>query len=238
MTDDVVAAFHSTASLTRSSIFRDQALRPIVAPDDADTAAPGWVGPAWRSGGTVLVGINPGGGGDAYRGNPTDAKLYHLIRVFRDAAPGSRAEALAALSEAWIEVQATHNIQRVIDAVLEATGEDARSSAFINVVPFRTRNDAPPRRAALAAAWAAASGPQIEALAPGRIVALGRKAYDALVAVGAERRHEVLLIKRSIGDSTITTDARSVLAMLTAERARALSVPRDPSEAVAQPQPS
>ena len=81
MTNDIVTAFHLAALLPRSSVFSSDELQPITAPDDANTAAPGWVGSAWRSGGTLLVGINPGGGGDAYRGNPTDARLYGLMRL-------------------------------------------------------------------------------------------------------------------------------------------------------------
>lgn len=224
MTDDIMTAFHSTALLPRSSVFITEQLKPITARDDADTAAPGWVGSAWRSGGTLLVGINPGGGGDAYKGNPTDAGLYGLIRAFRDALPGDRADAFAAMSEAWIAIQATHNIRRVIDAVLDAVDEDASTAAFINVVPFRTRDDAAPRKADLDRAWAAASGPQVQALSPRRIVALGRKAYDALVQVGAERRYQIVLIKRSIGDSTITREAQEVLAELKGELAGVAAV--------------
>lgn len=226
MTDDITKAFHSTARLQRSSIFTSCDLDPITAPENANTAAPGWVGSAWRSGGTLLVGINPGGGGDAYKGNPTDYRLYNLIRAFRDSPPVDLADALRAMSDAWMAIQATHNIRRVIDAVLEAVGEGASASAFINIVPFRTRNDAPPRRADLIRAWAAASGPQVRALSPGRIVALGRKAYDALLEVGADQRHDVILIKRSIGDSTITPEAREVLAKLRGEGAGLPAVSR------------
>lgn len=224
MTDSIVAAFHATSLLAPSAVFAEEGLQPITALDDTNTAAPGWIGDRWRPGGTLLVGINPGGGGDAYRGNATDARLYGLIQEFRHAEPGDQADALAAMSDAWIAIQATHNIRRIIDAVLDAVGEYARSSAFINVVPFRTRNDAAPRKTALTRAWKLASGPQVEALAPRRIVALGRKAYDALLQLGADRKFDVVLIKRSIGDSAVTADAREVLARLRSDNASPSSI--------------
>ena len=141
------------------------------------------------------------------------------------------------MCEAWTSIQATHNIRRVIDAVLDAVGDDAAASAFINVVPFRTRNDAPPRKADLTRAWAVASGPQVQALSPGWIVALGRKAYDALVQVGADRSHDIVLIKRSIGDSTITPEAREVLAGLSDGGMRLPAVRGAETPSVAAPPP-
>lgn len=209
-----VEAMHATARLKRPEVFSDDLLMPVTALIDANTASPGWVGSDWQPGGTLLVGINPGGGGDAYRGNPTDTSLYRLIRAFRDAPEPKRAAALAALSEAWIAIQAAHNIRRVVDAVFEATSSKARNAAFINMVPFRTRNDAAPRKGDLLRAWQAAVGAQVAALAPRRIIALGKKAHDGLVAVQAVEAYEVVLIKRAIGDSTITAEAQETLARL------------------------
>ncbi|WP_207759284.1 hypothetical protein, partial [Sandarakinorhabdus cyanobacteriorum] len=59
---------------------------------------------------------------------------------------------------------------------------------------------------------------QVRALAPSRIVALGCKAYDALLNVGAESEHQIVLIKRAIGDTTIPPQALAILAQLKAAR--------------------
>ena len=216
MSDSIVDAFHATTLLKRSDLFDDDRLTPITSIADAATPAPGWVGKDWRFGGTLLVAINPGGGGDTHRLNPTDERLYGLIRRFRDAGAEKQPSALREMSDAWIEIQSTHNIRRVIDAVLEATRSSCAQAAFLNVLPFRTRNDKPTRASELRQAWRKATAGQVQALAPRRIVALGCKAHDALVAAGADKAHEVVLIKRAIGDNRLTPHARETLAALAA----------------------
>jgi hypothetical protein len=218
---NIVSAFHQTVSLGRSDVFEDDRLMPQCTVADANTAAPGWVGRDWAPGGTLLMAINPGGGGDRYRINPTDVRLYGLIRAFRSAEGlPSQAAALRALSDTWLQIQATHAISRVISAVLDATGGTLHSSAFLNILPFRTREDKPARRSELRNAWEKGTERQVRALAPSRIVALGCKAYDALLTAGAERDHQIILIKRAIGDKTIPPQALVMLGQLKAAMTR------------------
>jgi hypothetical protein len=213
----VIDAFQATTRVSRDAVFDDDRLMPVVAVEHARMAAPGWVGANWRAGGTVLMAINPGGGGDAYKRNPTDDQLYGCISTFREASPDLRAQAFARMSETWIALQRTHNIRRVVDPLLAAVRSTHLEAAFLNVLPFRTRGDRPARSGELRRAWDLATSGQLAALAPKRVVALGRKAYDALIAVGAESAHEVVLIKRSIGDSTLSQQARDVIGRLAAE---------------------
>jgi len=205
----IVNAFHAASRLKRSDIFTGDAATPITALDDANTPAPGWIGEGWRQG-TVLIGINPGGGGDAYRRNPTDDQLYTLLRAFRDAEECDRERAFSQLSSTWMAVQRTHSIWRVISAVLEATGESEREIGFMNVVPFRTRMDKLPSRAELMAAWQLAAKPQLDALQPKRIICLGKKAWDVLVRF-EEVKDKLVLIKRGIGDSYIPSESQATL---------------------------
>ena len=216
MDQAVMSAFHATSRLRRSDIFSGDALTPITAVEDANTAAPGWVGDDWRQG-TLLIGINPGGGGDNYRRNATDDQLYRLLREFRDAEGANLASAFSELSTVWRSVQRTHNISRVISAVLEATGETDREVGFINVVPFRTRMDKLPSRVEVARAWALAAKPQIEALKPKRIICLGKKAWDVLSRF-TEVEHKLVLMKRAIGDSYIPPEAQETLRELAKQR--------------------
>jgi hypothetical protein len=218
MLSGVVEAFHRAARLSREDVFGDpETLLPRNAQDDAQTAAPGWVGPRWQSGGTLLVAINPGGGGDGYRRNPTDDRLYGLIRAFRDASTQrAQAAALADLSAAWIEIQRTHNIWTVIKEILHAVGAAPEETAFLNVVPFRTRRDVTPRLVEQQRAWRAATLQQARALAPGRIVDLGQKAYDALTRLEAASEFDVFKVRRTIGDSYIHPEARLALERLAA----------------------
>ena len=221
MDQAIVNAFHATSRLKRSDIFAGGAATPTTALEDANTSAPGWVGEAWQQG-TVLIGINPGGGGDAYRRNPTDDQLYGLLRAFRDASGSDREQAFSELSSTWREVQRTHSIWRVISAILEATGESERQVAFMNVVPFRTRMDKLPSRVEITAAWQLAAKPQLDALRPERIVCLGKKAWDVLVRFG-DIKDKLVLIKRGIGDSYIPPEAQATLRELARARQRRLS---------------
>ena len=214
MLNQIVDAYRQTALLERGEIFPDSKLTPVTQPNDAATAAPGWVGKNWKPGGTLLMAINPGGGGDAYRLNGTDERLYSLIRAFKEAPAEDRGGALMALSDAWIGIQTTHNIYRLIHAIMNALNSAADDMAFLNVLPFRTRNDAAAGSAVLRRAWATATSHQVTALQPKRIIALGRKAYDALTAVGATNQYEVIYLKRAIGDSYITPQAQAAISLL------------------------
>jgi hypothetical protein len=223
MKEKVVAAFHRTARLTRADLFDNDALLPTTAVEDARTAAPGWVGDNW-SGGTLMVGINPGGGGDAYRRNPDDDRLYAALRKLRDAgAPAEQEIALINLSSAWIAIQRSHNIWRIVDPILKATGEASDTAAFMNILPFRTREDKAPSVGVLRRAWALSALPQIEALQPARIIALGKKAWDALSRFDPPPGPELILFKRGIGDSYIPSESNEVLARLAHERANRAS---------------
>ena len=210
----IVDAFHQTANLRRSDIFPDGKLTPLIASEDAATAAPGWVGRSW-SNGTLLVGINPGGGGDRYRRNPTDDQLYSLARTFRDATTElEKAEHFLALSAKWIDIQRTHSIWRIIDLIMKATQEQADEIAFLNILPFRTRMDALPSRAILQVAWDRAAQPQIWALRPKRIIALGKKAWNVMSRFALPPGTELILFKRGIGDSYIPDESKAVLMRL------------------------
>ena len=220
MHPDIVSAFHRTARLQRDEVFEDDRLMPQRSIADAHISAPGWVGRHWQPGGTLLVAINPAGGGDNYRVNPTDARLYDLVRAFRLAEGfASQSATLRVLSDAWLQIQYTHSINRVMAAVLAATGGTFQSTAFLNVLPFRTRENKSARRSEVRNAWEKGTGNQVRALAPGRIVALGCKAHDALLAADAHREHKIVMIKRSIGDKSIPPHAQETLARMKAAMA-------------------
>lgn len=214
MQANIVDAFHATSLLKRADIFHDDRLMPITAPEDAKTPAPGWVGRNWQLGNVLMIAINPGGGGDRYRRNATDDELYTCLRRFRDAAEPDREQALIDLSDCWTRIQQTHNIFRLMHAVLDAAELNEQQTAFINILPFRTREDKPARSAELTRAWEAATKKQVESLAPSKIVALGSKAYEALRRAGATEQFDVVLLKRAIGDSYITSQAQEAIESL------------------------
>ena len=211
----IIDVFHQVAQLRREDLFLDDRAMPITHREDAKTAATGWVGPDYEAGSIVLVGVNPGGGGDGYRGNPTDAELYQRLRAFRDAKGNDRGAAFAALNDAWLSIQKTHSIWRVVVAVLNATGLRASQVAFMNMLPFRTREDKPAPVSVMASAWRLAAEPQIRVLAPAAIVSLGFKAGDALGKFADPKTiPPVFKIKRARGDMRIPDEARATLVEL------------------------
>lgn len=218
LSSEIVTAFHKTAAMRRGSIFNSDELMPISAQQDANTAAPGWVGPAWASG-TLLVGINPGGGGDAYQRNRTDDLLYSVLREFRDAKNlTAQMQAFDRLSLVWSDIQRGHNIWRIIKPILDATGESVQNIAFMNILPFRTRGDAAAPAAVLRTAWSKAAEPQIRALSPKRIISLGKKAWDVIAREKVPGSAQLILFKRRIGDSYIPRESVAVLEKLRLER--------------------
>lgn len=214
MLSQIVTAYHRAASLEREAVFADTKLTPITQLNNARTAAPGWVGRNWHLGGTMLMAINPGGGGDNYRLNPSDEHLYALIRHFKAASINNQEDALMELSDASARFQKTHNIYRIIAPILSALNCSSEDIAFLNVLPFRTRDNAPAGSGTLRRAWDVATCHQVEALKPKRIIALGRKAFDALAAVGATSKYDVIYFKRGIGDSYVTQEAQTVIQTL------------------------
>ncbi len=210
----IAAKFAKIARLKRSQIFSDESLMPVTSIDDVLQAAPGWVGPAWANG-TLLIGINPGGGGDAYRGNPTDDLLYSACRALGGAENSTEeTDALSKLTEIWMRSQKSHNIWRIVLPILKATGEHEDAIAFMNIVPFRTRNDAMPRVTEIKKALDISALPAIAELKPKRIIALGAKAYKALIKQPSTKALQIIEFKRRIGDSSIHPEAALVLKSL------------------------
>lgn len=216
MNEEIVQAFARIARLERQEVFDDERLMPKTSVDDAIQAAPGWVGSSW-DGGTLLVGINPGGGGDNYRGNPSDKALYDACRRLKEAHSAlDQKEALGALSNFWMQTQRTHNIWRIISKIIDATGERESDIAFMNILPFRTREDALPRRREIGKVWTMATQPAISALGPTRIIALGAKAYKVLDAQLLSSSWPIIEFKRRMGDTSIHPEAAIVLGQLRA----------------------
>lgn len=217
MDDAIVKAFQSVAKLHRSDLFDDDRLMPWTASDDANTAAPGWAGAEWHNG-TLLIGINPGGGGDNYRRNAGDGELYAALRAFGAASTERAGEAFRHSSDVWMRLQRGHNIWRIVGPILGATGESVDEVSFINILPFRTRNDAAAPVKVLRKAWEMASGRQVSALQPRRIIALGKKAWDVLDRLPRPAGSELLLFKRGIGDSYIPAESQELLRALSSKR--------------------
>ena len=83
--------FHSLTQITRDEIFgdADPSYAPINLPIDAATMFAGYVGSSYQpDAGLLLLGINPGGGGDAYTSRTQeDENFYPLLAALKQEVP-------------------------------------------------------------------------------------------------------------------------------------------------------
>lgn len=207
----IAARFHANAQVPRSAIFGHDDPLPLNLPEDAHTMFAGFVGTGYAPGGTVLVAINPGGGGDAYtHRRPADEQLYPVLAAFRDAVGAAVPEKFEEINRVFPPLFATWPIRRIVGPCLEAAGARLDDIAYLNVVPYRTREDRAPKVSALRAAWREVTGPTLEVLRPTRVIALGKKAGDALqrFPLPSGTLH---VVPRTIGDTYVSDAAQMVL---------------------------
>lgn len=181
---------------------------PVSEPEDATIPQIGFIGHRYYSGGTLLLGINPGGGGNAYSRTAADSHLLPLIQRLRDgeASPGN----LKAMFDQYIENLQSWNLWRIVNPTINACGITQHEIAYLNWCPFRTRGDALPQAHAMRRSRATYLAPLVGNLAPGRIIALGKKVGNWLEKepLGAATQY---VVPRTIGDSRLSSDAIEVL---------------------------
>ena len=216
---------HENTQVSRKQIFgsNESASRPISLPNDAETMFAGYVGAEYAPGGLVLLGINPGGGGDAYtRRTSDDQVFYPFLERLKTAPPDARLEAFEDVNRTSVPILQQWNLWRIVRPTIEAAGRTIQQVAYLNAVPYRTRQDKPPLLAAQRRAWEQLTGPFIPALEPAAIVALGMKAGRVLVRfyVGEATTY---CVPRTIGDIYLSDQATAVLEVIRDRRP-------DPSE--------
>lgn len=160
------------------------------------------------------MGINPGGGGDAYQRTPEDARLYPLLAKFRKS-EAEAVETFEAINRECLAVIPTWNLFRIVKPTLDALGIEFAACAYLNAVPYRTRGDRTPSVSVKRACWDKILAPTIKLLAPAQIVALGMKAGDVV-----ERFYEgparCWTVPRTIGDTRVSPQAQKVLSEMRA----------------------
>lgn len=211
----VAEQFHRNTRVGRQSIFGLNDPIPLHLRDDANLMFAGAVGRAYGPGGVVLLAINPGGGGDAYtRRTSADAVLYPRLQRLRDARDQEQVvAAFEEINDLFPSMMRSWNVWRIVRPCLDALGGDLGRAAYLNAVPYRTREDRTPVVAAKRASWEAVTAPSIEVLNPGVIIALGLKAGDVLERFyrGPAR---TFIVPRTNGDTYISPAAEKVLAMI------------------------
>lgn len=209
MNDKLYAALLAALRIDRAEIFvpGDSQL-PVSEQRDATIPQIGFIGEGYRPGGDVLLGINPGGGGDAYVRTAEDSLLLPMIAALRseEASP----DAVKIVFGQCAANMRTWNLWRIVEPVLNACGRSQTEIAYLNWCPFRTRKDAKPHAQVMRRCHETYLAPLISKLTPGRIIALGKKAGDwlELQPFGDVPR---FVVPRTIGDSYLSAEALEVL---------------------------
>ena len=184
---------------------------PISEPQDAMLPQIGFIGENYRTGGDILIGINPGGGGDAHRRTAEDSLLLPMIAALRT--EEASFEAAKTAFGQYAANMRTWNLWRIVEPVLDACGRNQSEVAYFNWCPFRTRMDAMPYAPAMRRCFEIYLAPLITKLEPGRVIALGKKVGNW---VEKEKFSDVprFVVPRTIGDSYLSDEARRVLAII------------------------
>ena len=215
------AAFHRAMRIPRSNLYSgvdDQ--MPLHLQEDARIPQLGFVGKYYQTGGTVILAINPGGGGDAYKERIASDNI-HLPAIERFVESESVIiEFFEEMNTSCNDAALTWRLWNILGPVIDACGGVVQQYTFMNCFPFRTREDKSPRASALRAAWSRCIQPTLEILVPSRIIALGKGNYKAGWAlsemyVGSA---EKVTIERTNGDRSIAPSAYEELSRLRQRR--------------------
>ncbi|MES3000222.1 MAG: hypothetical protein V4787_05980 [Pseudomonadota bacterium] len=198
----------------RESVFPVGELMPVSLPGLARVPYLGWVGPRFR--GTVIVGKNPGGGGDSQTDvKPHDRAVADALLALKAAAQGQAGDALHGVYRAFTAQAPTIGMGTLLGRVLEALGEAREEVAFVNLCPFRTRMDKDPTAGAARRSASLVLAPLVEALHADTVVLMGAVAGRAAPELQARW---VYKLKRRINDYQLHPEAAQRLGEMRASR--------------------
>jgi len=191
--------------LHRSDVFgADDRQIPTREPIDALIPQIGFVGSDYRPGGTLLLGINPGGGRDTYRRTAQDSRLLPLITSLREGEASP--DALKKMFDLYAANMRSWNLWRIASPVIEACDHGQSEIVYLNWCPFRTRGDKMPSAQAMRQSFDAYLAPLIVKLAPCQMIALGKKVGTWLGKAPLKGVTQYV-IPRTIGDRYLSPEA-------------------------------
>ena len=211
--------WHACAQVDRSEFFGvdDEAKwRPLHLQQESATMTVGYLGSRYRpSTDILLLGINPGGGGDAHvHRDRHDERLYPALMSFKQAAGTNVLAVFDHLQTIYPSAIRAWRLYTIIYPILEAVGRSLDAITLMNVVPYRTRNNKPPPAQAKRLGWEIVAY-TLGHLQPRAIVALGATAGKVVNAFDTSDR-PVYCVPRMRGDRAVTPEAREVISNLRA----------------------
>ena len=119
----IATHIHSCTSITRNEIFgvHDRKYRPINLIEDANTMFAGYVGENYILNGVVIFGVNPGGGGDAYkRRSLEDENFYPLLYDLKFADSEDVVATFEAANNAFVPIVKKWKLWKIFEPTLKA----------------------------------------------------------------------------------------------------------------------
>lgn len=212
--------FYRLTGISRIDVFgdADSNYRPINLPEDNATMFAGYVGRDYTPGkGLLFLAINPGGGGDAYTVRiPEDEVFYPLLHKFQAADRSRVLETFEAVNSAFVPIVKGWNLWRILGPTLDAANVNIDEVVYMNVVPYRTRENKMPPVAARRPAWSKIVQPTLEIVDPRAIITLGKKAGSVVDAL-LESKLTTYCVPRTIGDTYLSEGAMQIHAKMRAE---------------------
>ena len=216
----IATQWRDCVRISREEVFgaADEKCTPRHLLDDAAVMFAGYVGVDWRpADGLLLLAINPGGGGDAYEHRtPEDREFIPVLRRFKEARGSEVLESFERVNLAFVRIVKGWSIWNILDATLHAAGVELKEVAYMNIVPYRTRNNTEPPVAARERGWKQIVEPSLHHLAPRAIVAIGKRA-GRVVDRWYTGGQAVYCVPRTNGDRYVSVDAESELERMRSE---------------------
>ena len=135
--------------------------------------------------------------------------FYPLLAEFKRATSQDCETTFEQVNGAFMAAVMGWNLRRILLPTLEAAGTTIEEVAYMNVVPYRTREERMPPIAVRRSSWAKIVAPTIDLLSPRALITLGKKAGGVVTALydGAIAHY---CVPRTIGDTRVSEDAREV----------------------------
>lgn len=179
----VAELWYECAQLRRTDIFGPvDELRPEYERRNlqwqVDVPVFGIVGAHYGRDGVVILSVNPAGGKRSFESSYLDDQVYERCRELRDLKPGSsRREAFEAMNSAYRSamLQPHWTITRKhYVKILKALGKQVDEISFLQMVPFRTRDDngSGMRPEYIVSGYERSLKRQLTLLAPGVVIAM------------------------------------------------------------------
>jgi hypothetical protein len=193
-----------TLSLDRSVVFGEADIPPVLDTSFLDRAAtPTWVGPRYRTGGVVLMALNPGGGAAIRRGwaHENDEKCARALKCILDEC--TEDAYLHWRDKVYREYIPTWNTWLSISAVLEALSLELDDIAWGDLIPFRMEGGEGKsiKTIHFKKAWDADTGEVLDLLQPSLIVCMTSKIPQLWKRYRGPA--EILQFRRGQGDNYI-----------------------------------